>query len=43
LKLRHDGLGILLVEQNFFSAMAVADRVYIVETGKVVWEGCLKN
>ena len=39
LKLRQDGLGILLVEQNFFSAMAVADRVYIVETGKVVWEG----
>lgn len=37
--LRQEGLGILLVEQNLYSAMAVADRVYIVETGRVVWEG----
>ena len=37
--LRADGLGILLVEQNLYSAMAVADRVYILETGRVVWEG----
>ncbi|HEY4375485.1 MAG TPA: ABC transporter ATP-binding protein [Burkholderiales bacterium] len=33
------GLGILLVEQNLYSALAVADRVYIFETGAVVWEG----
>ena len=38
-KLKNDGLGILLVEQNFYSAMEVADRVYIIETGNVVWEG----
>ena len=38
-KLRSDGLGILLVEQNFYSAMEVADRVYIIETGNVVWQG----
>ena len=37
--LRADGLGILLVEQNLYSAMAVADRVYILETGRVVWSG----
>jgi branched-chain amino acid transport system ATP-binding protein len=37
-KLKASGLGILLVEQNFYSAMAVADRVYIMETGKVVHE-----
>jgi len=37
--LRNEGLGILLVEQNLYSAMAVADRVYILETGRVVWEG----
>ncbi len=37
--LKKEGLGILLVEQNLYSAMAVADRVYILETGHVVWEG----
>lgn len=37
-RLKAAGLGILLVEQNFYSAMAVADRVYIMETGKVVHE-----
>ena len=37
--LRAEGLGVLLVEQNLYSAMAVADRVYILETGRVVWEG----
>jgi len=37
--LRKERLGILLVEQNLYSAMAVADRVYILETGRVVWEG----
>jgi branched-chain amino acid transport system ATP-binding protein len=38
-KLREEGQGILLVEQNLYSALAVADRVYIFETGRVVWEG----
>ena len=37
--LRKEGLGVLLVEQNLYSALAVADRVYIFETGRVVWEG----
>lgn len=30
------GLGILLVEQNLYSALSVADRLYVLETGKVV-------
>ena len=37
--LRHEGLGILLVEQNLYSALAVADRACIFETGRVAWEG----
>jgi branched-chain amino acid transport system ATP-binding protein len=35
-ELGRTGLGILLVEQNLYSALAVASRVYIMETGKVV-------
>jgi branched-chain amino acid transport system ATP-binding protein len=37
--LRSEGLGVLLVEQNLYSALAVADRVCLFETGRVVWEG----
>ncbi len=37
--LAKQGLGILLVEQNLYSALAVANRVYVLETGKVVYEG----
>ena len=36
--LRKEGLSILLVEQNLYTALAVADRIYILETGKVVHE-----
>jgi branched-chain amino acid transport system ATP-binding protein len=36
--LKKDGLSILLVEQNLYTALAAADRVYILETGKVVHE-----
>ena len=35
-ELGRTGLGILLVEQNLYSALAVSSRVYIMETGKVV-------
>ncbi|MGU3492499.1 ABC transporter ATP-binding protein [Xanthobacteraceae bacterium A53D] len=38
LQLKQAGLGILLVEQNLYSALAVADRAYILETGKVVYQ-----
>jgi len=33
LDLKREGLSILLVEQNLYSALAVADRVYVLETG----------
>jgi branched-chain amino acid transport system ATP-binding protein len=39
LDLKREGLSILLVEQNLYSALAVADRVYVMETGQVVHEG----
>jgi branched-chain amino acid transport system ATP-binding protein len=39
LNLKREGLSILLVEQNLYSALAVADRVYILETGQVVHQG----
>ncbi len=37
--LRTERLGILLIEQNLYSALAVADRVVILETGQIVWQG----
>jgi len=39
LDLKKAGLSILLVEQNLYSALAVADRVYVLDTGKIVHEG----
>jgi len=38
LGLKREKLSILLVEQNLYSALAVADRVYVMETGKIVHE-----
>ena len=37
-ELKQAGLSILLVEQNLYSALAIADRVYVLETGRVVHE-----
>lgn len=37
-ELKAAGLSILLVEQNLYSALAVAGRVYILETGRMVHE-----
>jgi branched-chain amino acid transport system ATP-binding protein len=36
--LKQENLSILLVEQNLYSALAVADRLYILESGRVVYE-----
>jgi branched-chain amino acid transport system ATP-binding protein len=33
------GMTILLVEQNLFSALGVADRCYILDQGEIVFEG----
>jgi branched-chain amino acid transport system ATP-binding protein len=38
LELKHAQMSILLVEQNLYSALAVADRIYILETGRIVYE-----
>ncbi len=37
--LRDEGLTILLVEQNAHAALKIADRGYVLETGKVVLQG----
>jgi ABC-type branched-subunit amino acid transport system ATPase component len=37
--MRGEGIGILLTEQNYHLALDVADRVYFIEKGQVVWEG----
>ena len=36
---RDDGLTMLLVEQNANQALQLADRAYVLETGKVALEG----
>jgi branched-chain amino acid transport system ATP-binding protein len=38
-RLRDDGLTILLVEQNARAALAIADRAYVLETGRVTASG----
>ena len=38
-QLRARGLSILLVEQNLALALAVADRVYVMNKGQIVFEG----
>jgi branched-chain amino acid transport system ATP-binding protein len=38
-QLRDDGLSILLVEQNYRMGVALADHVYVLSKGHVVWEG----
>ena len=37
--LRKDGITVLLVEQNASAALAIADRGYVLETGKVAYSG----
>ena len=37
--LRNEGLTILLVEQNAGAALAIADRAYVLETGRVAFDG----
>jgi branched-chain amino acid transport system ATP-binding protein len=38
-ELRGDGLAVLLVEQNLGLALAVADQIYILNKGRVVFQG----
>lgn len=37
--LRKAGISILLVEQNLYSALATSERIYVLDTGKIVYEG----
>ncbi len=38
-RLKGEGISVLLVEQNALSALAVSDRVYIMDLGKIVHSG----
>lgn len=38
-KIRGEGVTVLIVEQNVKQTLAVADRAYVLETGKIVLEG----
>ena len=38
-QINKDGTTILLVEQNAFKALSIADRGYILETGEIIKEG----
>ena len=39
LKIRDTGKTILLIEQNASMALSIADRAYVLETGKITMEG----
>jgi branched-chain amino acid transport system ATP-binding protein len=38
-QLRDEGLCVFLVEQNYGLAVSVADKIYILASGQMVWEG----
>jgi branched-chain amino acid transport system ATP-binding protein len=38
-KLQDEGIAVLLVEQNALTALAVADRVYVMDKGRVMHQG----
>jgi branched-chain amino acid transport system ATP-binding protein len=38
-EIRKQGITVLLVEQNVYEALEVADRAYVLQTGRVVLEG----
>ncbi|MFP4249273.1 MAG: ABC transporter ATP-binding protein [Armatimonadota bacterium] len=42
-KLRDEGLTVLLVEQNARAALRIADRGYVVETGRIVLDGSAQD
>ncbi len=41
--LKRDGLTILLIEQNARAALAIADRAYVLETGRITAHGSAKE
>jgi branched-chain amino acid transport system ATP-binding protein len=42
-EMKEQGLGILLAEQRLETALRVCDRVYVLEKGRVVWEGAVSE
>ncbi len=42
-RLRREGNTVLLVEQNAKAALGIADRGYVIETGKIVMEGTAED
>lgn len=38
-KLHEEGITVLLVEQNAKMALSIADRAYVLETGRITMEG----
>jgi branched-chain amino acid transport system ATP-binding protein len=41
--LRKSGVTILLVEQNVTAALAISDRAYVIETGRIVFTGASRD
>jgi branched-chain amino acid transport system ATP-binding protein len=41
--MREEGISVLLVEQNVRAAVAIADRVYVLDDGRVVYEGSARE
>jgi len=39
LKVKEDGVTILLVEQNAYKSLQIADKAYIMETGRITLTG----
>ena len=42
-RIRKEGKTVLLIEQNASMALSVADRGYVLETGKVIMTGAGKE
>ena len=38
-RIREEGATVLIVEQNVKQTLAISDRAYVLETGKIVLEG----
>lgn len=42
-RLKHEGITILLVEQNAYGALKISDYAYVLESGKIVMQGDAKE